>query len=423
MRNWIHAGRWAAAVLAACVLCVGGGIFRKEMQAQEKEIVSPTLIGIKCMGGTRYESALRDQDGIWYLSVDTIDRYSEYFYDREAMVFSPESGDRKISVKIDQTNQLAVAGGYELVLEEIYEWNGKIYLPAHQIFPLLETKCKVEGGALVLSQADRTLVKALGGFSADRLRHIRDYLEELNLAQAGIAVDEVGFYEAEADKARLVFARLKEQSPRANDTVWWEFFNSTYDIEDTDIRVTMLDFTGDGVDEMAVSQYRADWSQLDIYMLSEGVPIKIYSENPTETTDDVMMLCGRDDNGQFGIFKVVYDSDADMADFFAETLLYSMSYEFIVFDQDGKSQVGEQRAWSKEDEIPKTEIADIMLSYTGWNLTELNTMDVRPLNLHHNSREDLRGDYDIGMYFGYLEESRENPDRGAAPQPLENHEG
>lgn len=713
--------RIVSALLAGILVCAVPGY--RDAYADEA-VFHQTLLGVECMGGTRYECALHDENGVWYLSADTIDRYSRYAYNSEAGTFSLGSGDFGKVITIDRDAKTAVVRGYEQPLSEIYDWNGSLYLPIHQIFPLMEMVCKVEDGALSLSQAEMTLAEALDGFSMDgvkfdadkefagsdiakylmigtawlydsvsklkldravlwtdnpedyktifeeylgeqdaykdaielaegkgwyvagaaaegaatvtkgtfrfieymedffkwydeadlnhtmdkifyskigknvvdnastygiyasalgrglkmylnyctmiqdnldmlktvypeiggtpaasdvklwtikntydrykdfdteafakevaetalweagkdllktvllkptsvfwdaaaavtaagvdwchkqigigdsaglalldyhlgaledaldkyeiyrerqmtpdnqeslrlsaimclitskrcfeimrdnnsldeemksyynnRINTIKDYLAKLYLAQEGIMADGAEFYQAATDAMGLMFAQLTEQSPRANDTIWWEFFKTNYDIEDAKTRVVMLDLTGDGVDEMAVSQYRDDWSQVDIYMLYEGYPTWIHSEYTAGMEDDILMLYAKDTSGQYGILKVTYDNDVNFWDGVLGKTFDSLAYDFIVFDQAGGHQLKDWMQWSAENGTAETNVVNALERYVENTVAKPEDIGKSLLYLYHNNRENLRGYTNIYSYFGYMEET------------------
>lgn len=107
-------------------------------------------------------------DDVWYFSTDQIEYYTDYVFDEEDMCFREDaeikSGGLSKAIAIDTSNNTAFVRAYLQRLDNIYEYNGQLYYPIHQILPLMECGCGADGDVLYLENAEVSMVDALGTY-------------------------------------------------------------------------------------------------------------------------------------------------------------------------------------------------------------------------------------------------------------------
>lgn len=95
------------------------------------------------------ETVLIDDTGIVYFSTALIEGYTSYTYHEAERVFreydkaETASGGFTKAITILKDEQAAFVRAYKQPLVHIFMWKDSLYLPAHQILPLMEMYCTV----------------------------------------------------------------------------------------------------------------------------------------------------------------------------------------------------------------------------------------------------------------------------------------
>ncbi len=724
MRNVINMGKRIGTVLLAGLLAFSSmqPMTAVDVPAEETSFYQ-TLLGVECLGGMKLETAFRDQNGIWYLSADTISRYSGYTFDDNSDVFSKGNGTFKKSIAIDWLGETVTVNGYVNTLTGAYNWNGELYLPIHQIFPLMEMVCEVENGTLSLSQASMTLAEAMDGFSMDsvwfdgerefdgkdwaketmvglswlydtvsqldidrlvlwsnnpedyqviyeeylvdqeayqeafnqaqskvfdsavnpktaisiakgsldflqyakeffdwldpmdvthttqqmlyrfvpkavveagkdcgiflsginrgvtmylnygsmvtdhvemlrtvypeiggtpaasdvklwkikdlydvyldfdyheiaeemmetivfeyakdglepflfgpvsiyvkgaamltragmnwfhkeigigdssgmallnyhlgaledardkynlylerkdqeatrlsaimtlviskrcyeimrdnsakdeelenyyntRIDTVKKYLAKFYLAKEGVMADGTEFYQTAESIMKEMFTGLAERKVYANDTIWWEFYNAYYDMEDINSRVFMADLTGDGIEEMILADYRGDGCVFEVFTLRDGSPKSLYRDIVSRGEMETAMFYAKGVDGRYGLLRLKYKESSS-----AFNLYTAASYQWLVFNQDGTYQEADSMSW-QGDSGTYDLIVNVLTGYAQRTLDDNITFGEKPTYLMHTSDKNMRGYTNIYFYFGYLEETQTQAEQMMIP--------
>ena len=131
---------------------------------------APTQVQIHAIevsqAGTVFvEHALTDADGTWYLSADTLARHTGYTLDRESMTMErytrAECPSYARTVRLNPAERSLSVRTYTGELKDAIEFGGLVYLPIHQVLPLLDCKAAVEDGALRIERAEWSMLQVM----------------------------------------------------------------------------------------------------------------------------------------------------------------------------------------------------------------------------------------------------------------------
>lgn len=121
------------------------------------------------------ETVLIDDTGIVYFSTALIEGYTSYTYHETERVFreydkaETASGGFTKAITILKDEQAAFVRAYKQPLVHIFTWKDSLYLPAHQILPLMEMYCTEEDGSFVLERAPLSVAEAFRNLNMDDL--------------------------------------------------------------------------------------------------------------------------------------------------------------------------------------------------------------------------------------------------------------
>ena len=124
-------------------------------------------------GSSVFDICVLKSDGSIYMSVDDLARYTGYTYQYEEQLFridsqvEPARRIKEVKLNLDQKTVTVLNSSYDL--GGYYNYNGRLYLPAEDLLPLLDCKLSVgESGAMVLVQDGLFLWETLYQFDPAR---------------------------------------------------------------------------------------------------------------------------------------------------------------------------------------------------------------------------------------------------------------
>ncbi|MDO4615401.1 MAG: hypothetical protein Q4B15_07215, partial [Lachnospiraceae bacterium] len=200
-----------------------------ETAVEVKEAAAPvstayrlTQIVIHMGENWRLENALLGKDGNWYISQQTLERYTGYTLDPENMTLR-DSSDNLIGIDLEKSTLRTEqsASSVEVSVGALPVYGGQVWFPAHQILPMTGVKADVKEGELYLESYSDSPEKQDRG--------------EPDLSKLGEAVKPEEWKAYWNNYLREILTGEESQNPE-------------------EVHLSFADLTGDGTQEMLIAQ-------------------------------------------------------------------------------------------------------------------------------------------------------------------------